>query len=294
MRNFLIRVIQILSFTFIILLSIEILFREIPNSYSIKILDLEYKQVDKLEGIYFGSSHSFLGINPEYSKINSINLANVSQSIDLDKEIFDRKINYFKNLKTVFIEISYFSLGSRTEEGMESWRKNIYDYYLRNNPYILLSRFPSPKTSIKSIIKYYIRGKTVDINSYGHQIRYEKITNNNLLKQDSKIASLRHFNELSGRNKIIYFEFINLLLSNDISVVVHVPPVTKDYKEVFDINQRIFVESFLSDLRNRFDRINVLDNSSLFVDRYDLFYDSDHLNSKGAEEYTKFLNRFIE
>lgn len=294
MKNFLIKIISILVFSLIIILFIEILFRGIPNNYSIKFSDLDNNQIEKLEGIYFGSSHTLMGINPEYSKIKSFNLANISQTIDVDNEIFEKKLESFKKLKTVFVELSYFSLGSRIDEGIASWRNSIYDYYLRDYPLVLLSSFPSPLTSFKSILSYYILKKPLKINSFGHQVIEEGIKDENSLKQDATTASLRHFNDSDGRNKEVYIEFIRLLRSHDISVVVHIPPVTKEYKEVFDDNQRVFVENFLEELKNKFEGIDILDNSSLFENRYDLFSDSDHLNTKGANEYTKFLNKHFD
>ena len=71
----------------ITLIIIEFIFRTVPNQYSNK---FNYVKNNELKGIgilYFGSSYTLRGINPNKSKYGGYNLANVNQSIDLDYKI---------------------------------------------------------------------------------------------------------------------------------------------------------------------------------------------------------------
>ncbi|MEG1642663.1 MAG: hypothetical protein RR293_00750 [Bacteroidales bacterium] len=114
--------------TVIFLLGYEFMYREIPNSYSIKYDYLE-KNADKVKILILGSSHTFFGVNPAYLPEGSFNCANTSQSLYWDGIIYD---TYFKgrgNPEYVVIGISYFSLWSNLAKGEEWWRARKYSIY---------------------------------------------------------------------------------------------------------------------------------------------------------------------
>lgn len=295
MRKFVLKVIIVLLPSITLMISIEYAFRDTPNNYKLKFSEFTKNQKDNISCLYFGSSHSLFGINPKFSKTSSFNLANTSQTIDYDLKIYEKKCQDLNSLSTVFIELSYFSLGYRLENGSESWRKNIYDHYLDNNQLIFLSIYPNLVTNVKSIINYHFSAiEPQKTNIFGYQSNGIKERTIDFFINDSKKATNRHLNENNEVNKKFYTEFIRKLLLKKIRVVVHTPPLTSFYKNFFDIKQRVLVESFLNELKQEYKEIIVIDNSELFNERLDLFHDSDHLNSKGAEIYTKHLNEYLK
>src|ERR1700741_548291 len=65
---------------------VEFWLRSIPNSYNQKRIYLE-QQLDSIEVLILGSSHSVDGINPQYIHPKAFNLGNISQSMYYDKSL---------------------------------------------------------------------------------------------------------------------------------------------------------------------------------------------------------------
>lgn len=83
MKRYIIRFI-IISLPIILgLIVVEILVRNIPNTYQTK-NDYIIKHQNQIETLILGSSHLFMGLAPEYLDENAFSLANVSQTLDID------------------------------------------------------------------------------------------------------------------------------------------------------------------------------------------------------------------
>lgn len=98
----------------------------IPNSYNKKKKALE-SQLDSIEVLVLGSSHTTYSIDPDYFTPKAFNLANVNQSLYYDKELTLRYLPRMPKLKQVIIPISYFSLYYRVADTKEEWRAYFYD-----------------------------------------------------------------------------------------------------------------------------------------------------------------------
>ena len=109
MGKFILKILMFLIPLVIILSALEYIAQSSPNSYKYKDEYID-KNCDSIKTLILGSSHSFYGINPEYLGNNSFNLANVSQDLKFDLYLFKRYIEKCKNLKTLIVPISYFSL----------------------------------------------------------------------------------------------------------------------------------------------------------------------------------------
>ena len=87
----------------------ECLLRQIPNVYRFKRNYLDTNS-DKVEILFLGNSHSYFGLNPEYTEKRSFNAGHVSQTLDYDLEILKKYENKWENLEFIVIPISYFTL----------------------------------------------------------------------------------------------------------------------------------------------------------------------------------------
>ena len=87
------------------------------------------ENADSIQVLILGSSHSFFGIDPSYFDLNAFNAANVSQSLKYDYFIFDKFKDKMNSLKCVILPISYFSLFSDLEGGIEDWRVTNYSLF---------------------------------------------------------------------------------------------------------------------------------------------------------------------
>jgi hypothetical protein len=109
---------------------LEIGLRKIPNVYNNK-KDYILNNGKSIEALILGSSHAFYGINPiEIKHYKAYNFAFPSQTIFLDKEILKKYSGQLTNLKVIVIPISYFSLFSSMDKGLENWRLKNYNLYL--------------------------------------------------------------------------------------------------------------------------------------------------------------------
>ena len=109
MKKFLFHLSKIILPILFFFLVLEIAIRKIPNDYQLK-KDYLDKNAAEINTLILGSSHTFYGLNPEYFSKKTFNAAYVSQSLDLDYEILKKYDSKLKNLKTVIVPISYFSL----------------------------------------------------------------------------------------------------------------------------------------------------------------------------------------
>ena len=115
----LIRNIAIFIFPILLcLLVMEFFLRKIPNDYMYKAEYLEKNSSD-VEVLYLGNSHTYFGINPEYSSFKSFNAAYTSQSLDLDYKVFSKYKNW-ESLKTIVIPVDYISLYTQLGQRVES------------------------------------------------------------------------------------------------------------------------------------------------------------------------------
>jgi hypothetical protein len=69
-------------------------------------------------------------VNPIYFRSNTYNLAFLSQSVEYDYRLWDRYKNELKNLKTVIVPISLFTLHSTMESDGCGWMIKNYNIYM--------------------------------------------------------------------------------------------------------------------------------------------------------------------
>lgn len=298
MKKFLFHVLKIILPILLFLLVLEIAIRKIPNDYLLKKEYLD-QNASEINTLILGSSHTFYGVNPDYFSKKTFNAAYVSQSLDLDYEILKTYNSKLKNLKTVIIPISYFSLFETLETDVEKWRmKNYLLYYdfpvetdLNNQFEIFNSDI---KSNLKKTIKYYLLNKSfitssqsgwgTDFNSknkkaFKGEFTAKKHTVKNFDLFDDNLKSLRNI--------------ITLCKKKNIKIIFVTTPTHKSYYQNLNQNQlEKTTNGILKLLYNNpnYIYINLL-KSDYFKDED--FYDADHLNEKGAKKLALILDNFI-
>jgi hypothetical protein len=96
-----------------------------PNSYQIKKTGLK-RHKNSITCLIMGSSQSYWALNPNLMQIKAFNLANVSQSIDVDIALANQWLSSLPKLKFIVIPVSYFSLRTRLQDSNENWRLYFY------------------------------------------------------------------------------------------------------------------------------------------------------------------------
>ena len=279
-------------------LVLEIAIRKIPNDYQLKKTYLDRNSAE-INTLILGSSHTFYGVNPEYFSKKTFNAAYVSQTLDLDYDILNHYESKLKNLKTVIIPISYFSLFETLETDMEKWRiKNYVLYYGLENKYQFTDHFESLNShisqNVKKVIKYYAFNESFVTSSnlgWGTNFNSEnkktfegaftakKHTVKNFYLYDKNLKSL---------NRII-----TLCKKNNINIVFITTPTHKSYNENLNKTQLEKTTTTISELvknNSNCKYLNLL-KSEKFNDED--FYDADHLNEIGAEKLSILTNKSI-
>ena len=294
-----------LSFCFFVpLISIEFFLRAIPNDFNEKSYYF-HRNKEKIEVLILGSSHTFVGVNPNLLKQPAFSLAYSSQTLDLDELIFDRVKNELPNLKTVIIPVSYFSYHLVLEDGTSHQKiKNYNIYYnLYSNTHLISNSFEvfhqKPAKNWNEIQRFYQNPRfKVTIDSTGFiSKRYvnTKLTWNEKVKNAVKSHSLPMYNPLIQQrmqeNTAALTRMLDWCVERNIKVILLSSPADSSYVNQLEKHQFEYWKNTtqrLSSMYNNVIWLNYLEDSSGFS-RED-FQDPDHLNEKGSQKLTQLIN----
>ena len=306
MKSFIKKSIFISMPLIVLLIVLEFLLQNIPNDYSYKKTYLD-QHASEIETLILGSSHTYYGLNPIYFTSSTFNASHISQSYNYDLAIFKKKLFDFKNLKTVILPLSYFSLYGKLEEGSESWRvKNYVLYYGFDNfksisahSEVLSHEF---KINVERMLSYYrYKNSAITCSKLGWGVRDEFLKQDDL-NESGVSGALRHTQEnldnvdtkkIFTENLLIMQAFINECRTHHIKLIFITLPAYKSYREHLNSKQ---LNLTLQTAAN-FDKTNenVIYLNFLYDSRFisDDFQDADHLSAKGATKLSKIVNNII-
>ncbi len=280
-------------------LVLEITIQSIPNEYKLK-RDFVKHYGNSVEVVILGSSHAYYGINPEYLSKKAVNLAHVSQTIDIDYKVLSLFKDDLPNLKYLIIPVDYLTFALRLKEGKENWRiKNYHLYYrlfLTCNPKhyseILMFNLRKNLGRVYAFLRY---GKTeINCNEYG-------FGNDFIIKksfeQSGKEAAERHTakNKASlKKNAQIIHQLIELARKNNIKIIFYTTPAYQTYIDNLDKKQLDFTLKTIQKIAKENDDICYYQNylQDKRFTKQD-FRDADHLNAVGAKKLTRIINNIL-
>lgn len=131
MKKTLARILLFLLPPALLLGAAEAYMRSQPNSYAAKQAAVD-RTAPRVETLILGASHNYMGINPARLKTCALNLAGVSQTLDVDVNILRSYLPLMPRLRTV---VTGFDNGIFFDvpllEGEESFRCTYYNLYMR-------------------------------------------------------------------------------------------------------------------------------------------------------------------
>lgn len=318
MKLFFKKILLFVSPIILFLLIFDFWLRDMNTIYKEKYSNFkEYK--DSIEVLVLGNSHANYAIDPKEFSFFTYNIANVGQSIYFDKELTLGSIDSLINLKFVLISVDYHSFYFSKQKGIrDNW--SYYGYNIKHieNNYLKADFSPflfgyTPKVSLSLLKKMII--KKWKYKDYDHYIdydveigvsitdtmekgflarngtHYQKFNNSSYLKR------INHFNNIirdSNEEGYVMKELEMLILGIKKKGVIPIlisHPTFPDYNKCLDIknleNNKIKIDM----LCQKFD-IQYFDFSNSIKD-VSYFFDADHLNKKGAKEYSNTLNKII-
>lgn len=276
----------------------ELLLRKanLPNIYKFKddLINSDYNS------LVLGNSHALRGIIAEDIKsYNTISLANVSQSMDVDFMWLEEVVKV-KSLKLVILNFSVPSLTGDLSTSIESWRVKNYNIYTR------LSMNYSFKANLEFLngtnrdnfdaLGGYLEGKSDDrqmcLSKGSFPMKIEESVFLPHAIEASKRQTEQH--KYIKRNKDLLSQIIFLSKTHDFKLILITPPAHSSYRELIpnEIKSELFVLAEEAQSRNgNVYWLNYFDDLN-FHDIH--FKDSNHLNFNGATLLTNNINVFLD
>lgn len=287
----------------ILFLVVEILLWLIPNDFSYRYNRIIAKS-DSIENLILGGSHAYYGLNPSNISPVTFNLSYVSQSLQLDYLVLDKLIDSLPKLKCVVIAVSYATFPQTWEEGEQKWRKYYYYRYYHIKPLYeswIHKYYPEiafiPFSKCLSKIVDFIKGRSlITCTDYGWCPGYKTSYKLKDIEKKAEMAASRH--EHGTMNFTPGIEMLNRILKlcrkHDIEVILVTFPSRPEYRKY--VNQAKFEKmikvSEEYSKNNTFVKYYNYSEDKRFIP--DDFYDSDHLNTRGAEKFSEiFRNEAI-
>jgi len=298
MKSLLLKIFLFLLPVSLFLVFVEMQLRSMPNVYSRKKADLA-KMSDEIEILCLGNSHTFYAINPIYFSKKGYNAAYINQSWDYDQKILEKYIEKMSALQYVILPVSYFSFFEKMTDAMDRGRKKFYSLTWQvEKPDIFEDYFIFGYDRQKLIPYWLGREQPSLINEagFGTDFTFEQ-RNQNLKKSGVNRAKLYTISNLDLRKdemKGILENMIRLCKSRNITVVLIITPTHQLYRENLNQQQLDLMYSLIDSIMQQHTNVILYDVFSDPEYLTDDFYDSDHLNDRGAKKLSEKLNQFLE
>lgn len=274
---------------------------------------------DTVQLLILGNSHAAYGVDPTaFSTIYAYNLANLSQTIYFDKRQTLRSIEQgVRRLEYVLISVDYHSLFTESQENRDYWSWYGHGIAYKEKNYLLPAISPflwgyTPKVSF-SLLSKTIR----------NHIRYqgESDIHFNVESDIDASAPLQQgfitftetdddsFNEISYRERIERYrepvdskrvevladleDFIVQLQSSGITPIFFTSPTFHDYNQYLD---RATLHRNMNDIHRLSEKYGI-EHWDYMDDHHftkEDFYNSDHLNKRGAVKFSKLLSERLD
>ena len=303
MKKFILSLTLFLAPVILICIVVELLLYPIPSVYRSK-RDYLKKYTDQVEVIFLGSSHALFGIDPQYMERPAFNLAHANQSIDYDLKLLEKYFSDSPSLKVIALPVSAFSLHYMLSLGKESWRVSRYDYFygiLDDGQWIktpLEIMIDPPMETLKRLKRFYIKKEKSGICSplgFGLDFSYDHRIDPGPGGPEAAKFHLKMVADGDFDQTMEYFnQLIQFAIDRDIKVLLYTPPAFDSYVAELKgskMDSIIQTAQFVADQNDHVDYINLLAEPIFQKDDY---YDSHHLNERGAEKLVVLLSSEIE
>ncbi len=303
MRRLYLKIALFLLPLFLVWLALEVFYRQAPNNYSYKDQQLQNVAAN-VQTLIMGDSHAFYGINPVYFKDPTFNLSNISQSLLTDELLLEKHIANLPALKTVFINISYFTLSAKDNALESNWRKYFYYHGMgitapsisfwnpQRYSMALIQRFDKSMALVQAYHKNHTIVNATPL-GYGMQDASYIVKDKDAISL--VIANKHEDNSLDFKNNTARLQkIIALCKKYGVAVVLLEMPVYTTYYNLLDTEKKEKIKSVLTTLSGVDDTVFYLDLStnSLF-EKQDL-RDADHLTNSGAKKCSEYLNAYLK
>ncbi|MDW3651727.1 MAG: hypothetical protein R8P61_31890 [Bacteroidia bacterium] len=297
------RVMIYLSPILILMLSLEITQRKLPNDYSHKKEMLESK-LGSIESLILGTSHSYMGINPSMFEGKAFNLASTAQTLYFDRFLFEKYHQDMPKLKRLILPISYSSLGTEAYLNPGVFNKSYhFAYFYGSKAFInklaprrfsLVSLFTVKRSVDRTLAYYQGEDDLVESDEYGWYVGDDAPKDPEASGKTTGAIHDSYYDEkLIPENLNHIARIIEACKESDIEIYLVSLPMYKSYMETVKQERYELMVQKVDSLAHEYE-ISYFNHT--FDDRFVIgdFFDSNHLNEKGAGIFTEELIRNID
>ncbi len=305
-KKFTYRAILFLIPIVILVIGVEVLVRNIPNSISVSGEQLE-EDNSSIKFLVLGSSQNKRAINPEFLTSNTLTVAGTRQGHKTDFYLLKDLHKHLPNLKRVFVGVTARHFES-PPNGKNFWKYRSHLVYYNVNaferPVYFKDKFiflGNPNFYSDQLEDYYIKNKKLTYNKFGFQLtglndRFAKFHHNEeeILKtfNSGNYPSLnRNFLDLSSK---WFHKILEYCQENNIQVSLTKTPTFKNYNPLLDRDVLKRRDSIVDAALTTYPNIGLFDEEENTLYKANHFINENHLNPKGAELFTKRLEQFLK
>jgi hypothetical protein len=290
----------------VIAIGLELYFRNVENAFKLK-TDFQIKNLNKIESLVLGTSHSQNGINPKYLDNLTSNLSFGSQDIQLDSALLFHYVDKMKNLKNIIIELDYHRLDIENDKNY--FRLPWYYIYHQVQVYPIelinrVSLYSSNTSFFNQNLINTLKGtsKKQKINEFGFveenytddflPLKYDSTLVFKTAKERLKNRHLEHSEKARSNNKKRLDAMIDYSIKKGFAVYIVSTPLYKTYREHKSVLKDSYRKNYIDSLvtHSKIKYLNFEDSPFFIVKD---FSNDDHLNATGAKKYTLLLNEAI-
>ena len=253
---------------------------------------------EQIQVANLGNSHGQCGfLYSNHPELACVNLGFGSQSLEQDERVLLNYIDRFSKGATLYIPVTYPSLRGETADdgGFLSLNRRYY-YFMRRDLIMDFSwrewlEVKSPGLFISDWTSEYWKEDEFEI----AEVRTADMID---IEADAEAAVKRHIlsSQKDGaytlsEDKIACLErIVNLCREHDVTPILITTPFLREYNDLVPEEFLEVQQSFLTTFADEED-IQYLDYARdvRFIDRPDLFLNSDHLNEVGAMMFTDLI-----
>lgn len=280
---------------------LEYLQWQLPNNYTHKRKHLE-AGLSEWETLVLGSSHSYLGVDPDYLPGRAYNFAYTAQTLYFDQFLLGKYIADMPALERVILPISYSSLGS------ESYRNpGIYDktYHYAQfygsaaftdwwdiSRYSRVALFTVKRSVDRSISYYTTDDSLLECRPDGfYDLAFQRDLDQN--GKESGTFHNQYFDEaLIGTNLDYVNRIVELCKTHGVQLYLISTPIWPTYLEHIEWDRLALSIGKIDSVSQTHQIPYWNDIKNARFEAAD-FYDANHLSAQGAMTYTQMLQQRI-
>lgn len=272
----------------LILVSMELFVRHLPNSYRQKEMWMQ-SHAEDLEILILGNSHGLFGLCPKVFPKKAYNLCNVSQIFEYDEYLLRRYISRCRNLTDVLLIVDNSNVFDVPLEQGESFRCTYYLLYMDYPKHSRWSRYGLELFHIQAFKEKLLRGGD-QCDSLGWKDSYSVEKRDTAdLSDDAAEKAVEHHRckdwHVAEENLRTLMRIQDLCMENHVRLILVQAPVTPAYSSRISQDQLTFVSKC-----HKIGGVLSVDDSHNADFNLDDFYDADHLTDEGALKWSRMIS----